>query len=265
MSFRAGPACLTASRASRPTNSPFSSLTTRPRLASNGFVSRSSSLPYSGMPASSRSVSRAPSPHGRSPCRLAGGRDAPPTPRGARSRIAEELEAVLAGVAGAGDEARDAGHRPLGGVVVAERVEVDIGQAGQDRCRARAPAARRARSRRCGPRARRPKSAPPMQVGELLDHGLAVRGVADDQNRSVAEPVDDEVVDDAAVGLAQHRVLRLAVSRAPGIADDGVAQEGDRAAPRTSTSPMCDRSNRPTADRTVRCSSMIEVYWTGIS
>ena len=35
--------------------------------------------------------------------------------------------------------------------------------------------------------------------------------------------------------------------------------------PRTSTSPMCDRSKRPTAERTVRCSSMIEVYWTGIS
>ena len=28
---------------------------------------------------------------------------------------------------------------------------------------------------------------------------------------------------------------------------------------------MCDRSNRPTALRTVRCSSMIEAYWTGIS
>ena len=35
--------------------------------------------------------------------------------------------------------------------------------------------------------------------------------------------------------------------------------------PRTSISPMCDRSKSPIADRTVRCSSMIEVYWTGIS
>ena len=35
--------------------------------------------------------------------------------------------------------------------------------------------------------------------------------------------------------------------------------------PTTYSSPMCDRSNSPTACRTVRCSSMIELYWTGMS
>ncbi len=54
--------------AARPTKSPsFSNFTTRPSPASNGVSAVDSSLPYSGMPASRRSVSRQDSPHGISP------------------------------------------------------------------------------------------------------------------------------------------------------------------------------------------------------
>ena len=37
------------------------------------------------------------------------------------------------------------------------------------------------------------------------------------------------------------------------------------AGPSTQSSPMCDRSNRPARSRTLRCSSMMPLYWTGIS
>ena len=63
--------------------------------------------------------------------------------------------------------------------------------------------------------------------GELGDHGLAIRGVADDPEPVLRASVDDEVVDDPAVGLAGHRVLRLADLERARVADQGVAQEGD--------------------------------------
>ena len=39
---------------------------------------------------------------------------------------------------------------------------------------------------------------------------LVVRGVADDQEAASSDAIDDQVVDDAAVRVAEHRVLRLA-------------------------------------------------------
>src|ERR1700734_232301 len=67
-SRRAGGAEASADSAERPTKSPgLSNFTTRPRPASNGVMDGPSSLPYSGMPASSRSVSRAARPAGTSP------------------------------------------------------------------------------------------------------------------------------------------------------------------------------------------------------
>jgi sarcosine oxidase gamma subunit len=67
-SLRPAGVCACAARAAFPTKSTaLSSLTTRPRPASNGVVSVVSSLPYSGIPASSRSVSRADSPAGTTP------------------------------------------------------------------------------------------------------------------------------------------------------------------------------------------------------
>src|ERR1700755_3012084 len=121
---RRGPDEGGAAGASRPTNSPgLSNFTTRPRPASKGVTSGPSSLPYSGMPASSRSVSRAGTPAGAravpvqglagpEPERIASGqpgRDQAGS-GAARSkrlpdrdrvlRTAEHLEAVLAGVPG---------------------------------------------------------------------------------------------------------------------------------------------------------------------
>src|SRR5262249_18665125 len=63
ISVRRGPSAARAASESRPTKSPgLSSLTTRPSPASYGVTSGPSSLPYNGMPASRRSVSRAASP-----------------------------------------------------------------------------------------------------------------------------------------------------------------------------------------------------------
>ena len=92
-----------AASASRPMKSPLSSFTAQPRPAWSGSISSLSSWPYSGMAASRRSVSRAPRPHGLAPApsnsshsvdRLRGGH--------------HELQAVLAGVAGAADDAGSA-------------------------------------------------------------------------------------------------------------------------------------------------------------
>ena len=64
-SRRLTPASFCCFRAARPTKSaPLSSFTIQPSPASYGVTVSSMSLPYSGYAASSRNVSRAPSPHG---------------------------------------------------------------------------------------------------------------------------------------------------------------------------------------------------------
>ena len=132
------PSSATFSSAARPTNSAcLSSLTTRPRPASYGFVSRPSSLPYSGMPASRRNVSRAPRPHAMMPAGCPAARRASHTGN-ASCPVKEELEAVLAGVAGARDERGLPAHVALGDRVVAQRAEVDVGQRRAGACCARA-------------------------------------------------------------------------------------------------------------------------------
>src|SRR4029079_6386517 len=56
---------------------------------------------------------------------------------GGPGRVDEDLEAVLAGVAGAGDEGRDPGPGALGDRVVAEGIEIDVDQRPDDLDRAR--------------------------------------------------------------------------------------------------------------------------------
>ncbi len=63
---------------------------------------------------------------------------------------------------------------------------------------------------------------------QLLHDGGAVRRVAHDPEPLLFEPVHDEIVEDPPVDLAHHRVLRLADRQRAGIADECVAQEGDR-------------------------------------
>src|SRR5690348_13262307 len=54
------------------------------------------------------------------------------------------------------------------------------------------------------------------------------------------------------------------VVKASGFETTAPASASPAVAPSTMSSPMCERSNRPTRSRTARCSSRIEVYCTGI-
>ena len=95
------PGSRSASSAALPRNAGLFHPTTQPSPACSGVMPGPSSWPCSGRPASSRSVSRAPSPAGSTP--------APSTARhnaGGRLGRHGHLDAVLAGVAGAGDQAR---------------------------------------------------------------------------------------------------------------------------------------------------------------
>ena len=100
VSARAMPAsrCATSALCRRNRALP-SSATVQARPDSSGVTVSSMSLPYRFMPASSRSVSRAPSPQGATPGR---GERLPEVRR--RFRGQRDLEAVLAGIAGARDE-----------------------------------------------------------------------------------------------------------------------------------------------------------------
>ena len=66
-SFRETPFSRCSASAARPTNSPFFHFTIQPRSASSTVNSSPMSCPWSAIFASSRSVSRAPSPAGTSP------------------------------------------------------------------------------------------------------------------------------------------------------------------------------------------------------
>ena len=54
------------------------------------------------------------------------------------------------------------------------------------------------------------------------------------------------------------------MANAGGFVTIAAASASPASGPSTSSSPMCDRSNSPTAPRTDRCSSRIDPYWTGI-
>ena len=117
---------------------------------------------------------------------------------GGRPRLDEHLEAVLAGVAGPGDEGRDAGDGALGDRVVA-----------QARRGRRRSAARRTS---IGPRALDGEQPGRQRavvehrlerdeaLGERVGDDRGVAGVGDDQEPRVGQAVDDQVVDDPAVG-----------------------------------------------------------------
>ena len=82
----------------------------------------------------------------------------------------------------------------------------------------------------------------------------------------VGEPVEREVVDDPAVLVAQERVLDLAdLERRHVVRRERAGAPGAASGPRNSNSPMWLTSKQPTALRTVRCSSTMPAYWTGMS
>ena len=154
--------------------------------------------------ASSRRVSRAPSPVGMSPS------DAPASRRRRASRFGlagrhHDLEAVLPGVSHAGDGPGDAGDPPLGEPVVADRREVEVGERLEDRRGAR-PLEREQRGLVAEVLDRlRGGAAPLPDPGEVLRR---VRGVRDQQEGLCPAPINDDVVHEAAGVGGERRVLR---------------------------------------------------------
>ena len=147
-------------------------------------------------------MSRAPSPAGRGAAR----RSAPPRRSAAPSGREQELDAVLARVAGAADERLGAGDRaasPCACAAAARRR-----RARRRSSAPRAPGRRASRSRR----SRRATSAskPAACSREPGEVALVVGGVGDRQVAVVGQPVGEQVVEDAAVLAAEHRVLGAA-------------------------------------------------------
>ena len=147
-------------------------------------------------------MSRAPKPHGLTSASISLRHN---TWRGGGQRY---LEAIFAGVARARDEVR----------VDARRIERFQHVGCRPRFRQRVPhAGARVRSLHCDHReiptrdkrcVRRPRRCHRFQPGEVF---VGRAGVDDDAERVVAKQIDDQVVEDSAVGRQQTRVERFAV------------------------------------------------------
>ena len=139
---------------------------------------------------------------------------------------AEQLEAVFAGVAGARDEALDPGHLAGRGVVVTEDVEVGVGEGLEELRRSGTLGRDQARGvaavLKYGVETTRGE-----QRAQVLQVRLLVGGIAHHQE-ALVDAVDDQVVDDATVPGADHRVLRLSRRQAHRIGDHAVPQECQR-------------------------------------
>ena len=124
-------------------------------------------------------------------------------------RRRHDLDAVLAGVAGAGDERRRAHDLGFHDVERAHRIGVETGDFRRD---ARAVRSLQRDHRDLGGaigerRVGEALGAPSLQPRQDLP---GVRGVRDDHESLVGEPVDDGVVDDAAGLVAEEAVTRAA-------------------------------------------------------
>ena len=116
----------------------------------------------------------------------------------------EDLEAVLARIAGSRDEGRDPGHLALRDGVVAQGRQVDPGQRGEDRDGPRPLDGQQAGRERAVVEDR-PEAG--QALGERIRDDGRIAGVGDDQEPLLGQAIDDEVVDDAAVGRHDHRVV----------------------------------------------------------
>jgi hypothetical protein len=104
-----------------------------------------------------------------------------------------------------------------------------------------------------------------VERADVLEILLLVGGVDAQEVVVLGDLVDQDVVHEAAVLVEQPGVVRLAdLQLVDGIGGDEI---GELAAsgPWISISPMWLTSKTPTARRTAWCSSMIPVYWTGMS
>ncbi len=223
VSRRATPASRSATSTSRPRKSPLSKRTTQARPACSDVIPSPSSWPWSGQSGlEPQRVARAEPGRGDAPG------EQPLPHRGRRGPGHVELHAVLAGVPGAGDPARDA-------------VEVDPFDREALHC-----GPRRLDARERGPglgTLHREDHAVCGDVGDLalaaaVEHrGLAdrveqrcgVRRVGHHQEVARREPPHDDVVDDVRVVLVEQvRVLRLAGPDAVEIVGERPLQRGER-------------------------------------
>ena len=147
--------------------------------------------------------------------------------RARRVRGDEDLEAVLAGVPGAGDDRRDSVHRPFGEAVERHLREVDRGERLEDRLGLRSLQGQQRElvAQVVEPAARRLLGEQPVPV--LLD----VRGVHDHEVAALGAAVDDDVVHRAARGHGQRGVLRLPVHELRDVVGRHALQEGEGALP----------------------------------
>ena len=173
----------------------------------------------------------------------------------------EQLDAVLARVAGAADEhARLAGDRQL--LRAEARRQLPVGEPRDERARLRA------------------LDREHREVGEPVGHGrvvlarvalepgevaLVVARVRDGQEAVRREPVGEEVVEHAALLVAEHGVLGAALGELRDVVGEQPLQQRQRSGPEVSISPMWLTSKIPARSRTAMCSSRMPPYCTGIS
>ena len=93
-----------------------------------------------------------------------------------------------------------------------------------------------------------------------------VGGVDDDQIPGlIGQPVDDDVVDHPALLVWQERVLSVSWFERGDVVGGDQLQVRERVGAGDADLPHVPQIERPAADRTVRCSSITPLYWTGIS
>ena len=214
-------------------------------------------------PASRRSVSRAPRPHGISVGRPAGLENRLPDPVG-RLRRNEDLEAVLAGVAGARDGGADVGDLAVGEPVVLHARQIDAGQRLQHLERRRA-LHREQRVARAGVDG----DGVAGRLDVLGDPGVVLRDVAG---------VDDEQEVLRARGGRRAGRRRTCPAASAGRStaparpasfeaslDEMRWTAASASLPAISISPMWLTSNSPARVRTAMCSSAMPEYSTGMS
>ena len=94
-----------------------------------------------------------------------------------------------------------------------------------------------------------PRTVEPL--GQRIGHDLRIRRVGDDHEPVLGEPVDDQVVEDAAVGRADHRVVGAADRERRRVRHERAAQAPRRRRhPRRAARPCATGRTGPTRSRT---------------
>ena len=141
-------------------------------------------------------------------------------------RGGEQLETIFAGVPGPGQQDAAAGHRGRLAGVVPDPVQRDAGQWPEDARRGRPlDGDQRIAGRLVGDL----RVVGGRPLGERGQHHPGVGRVRHHQELLVGQPVHDEVVQDAAVGRADHRVPGAAGRHRGQVTDQRVVQGGRRA------------------------------------